>query len=143
MSSEGANQRSIWLKLGLISRLFRVNTGRAWLSGAGPARRMANGSVMVPAARPVALGFADTAGKPVRGTSDLCGWTTVKITPEMVGRDVAVFTAIETKRTKGGKASEHQISFVEQVNKAGGIAGIASSPDEAINIIEQWSYRLL
>lgn len=143
MISEGVNQRKIWLGLGAVSRLFRVNTGRAWLSGAGPARRLADGSVVVPAARPVALGFASTDGKPVKGTSDLCGWTKVKITQEMVGLDVAVFTAIETKKSKNGKASTEQLNFVDQVISSGGIAGVASSPKEALSIIDQWYSRLL
>lgn len=138
MASENTVQRQIWLALGAVSRMFRLNSGKAWLSGAGPAQRLQNGSVMVPAARPVALGLAFPNGEPVVGQSDLFGWTEVTITPEMVGRKVPVVTAIETKRTKGGKASEGQINFVDQVQKAGGIAGIANSPEAALAIVDNW-----
>lgn len=138
MSSENTVQRRVWSALGLVSRLFRLNTGQAWVSGAGPARRLQDGSVLVPAARPVSLGFGMTNGKPLKGASDLCGWTTVRITPQMVGRDVAVFTAIETKRSKGGRVSTEQKNFINQVNAAGGIAGVASSPEQATAIIDQF-----
>ena len=63
------------------------------------------------------------------GSSDLIGWTPVTITPEMVGRTLAVFTAVEVK-TLRGKASPEQITFIEAVRRAGGIAGVARSPDE-------------
>lgn len=143
MSSENVVQRRIWLALGVVSRLFRVNTGQAWVSGAGPAVRQPNGSVIVPGGRPVSLGFGMTNGKPLKGASDLCGWTTVKITPEMVGRDVAVFTAIETKRSSGGRTSPEQKNFVDVVRRGGGIAGVASDPEQALDIIEQWRSQLL
>lgn len=59
-----------------------------------------------------------------RGSSDLIGWTSVKITPEMVGHKVAVFTAVEVK-TATGRPTKEQTNFIEQVREAGGIAGIA------------------
>lgn len=138
MAAESTVQRQIWLALGAACRLFRVNTGKAWLSGAGPAKRLQDGSVVVPAARPVALGFGLPNGDPLVGASDLCGWTPVVITPEMVGKTVPVFTAIETKRSKGGKASDAQINFVQQVTAAGGIAGVANSPEAARDIVASW-----
>ena len=140
MASEGVVQREVWLALGRISRLFRLNTGRAWISNLGPkgVQRLDDGSVRIHAARSIALGFASPNGDPVVGAGDLPGYTTFTITPEMVGRKVAVFTSIETKRTKGGRASPDQISWMEQVQKAGGIAGIANSAEAALKIIEQW-----
>ena len=53
------------------------------------------------------------------GGSDLIGWTSVVITPEMVGKKIAVFTAIEVKTGKV-QVSDAQKNFIEQVNKAGG-----------------------
>lgn len=141
MAAEGTVQRQIWLALGAACRLFRVNTGKAWLSGTGPAKRMQDGSMLVPAARPVALGFGLPNGDPLVGASDLCGWTSVTITPDMIGQKVAVFTAVETKRTKGGKASEAQTNFVDQVAAAGGIAGVANSPEAAQQILSDWARR--
>jgi hypothetical protein len=68
------------------------------------------------------------------GSSDLIGWKTVTITPEMVGKRIAIFTAIEVKA--GTRASKEQLNFIQQVQASGGIAAIARSPDEARNIIE-------
>lgn len=63
------------------------------------------------------------------GSSDLIGWTPITITPDMVGRTVAVFTAFETKRAvKAKKATPKQINFVEHVRAAGGIAGVINDP---------------
>lgn len=138
---EGTVQRSIWLGLGHLSRLFRINTGQAWMSGLGPTgvQRLNDGSVVIQAARPVALGLGMPNGKPLVGASDLQGWTSVVITPDMVGCTVAVFTAIECKATDGGRRSDDQKNFVAQVQLAGGIAGFASSTEEAAAIVT--SYR--
>lgn len=132
---ESSVQRSIWLALGRISSLFRVNTGRAWLSGGGPVKRMPDGSVIVPAARPVALGFGKPDGSPLVGASDLHGWTSVLVTPAMVGCRVAVYTAVEAKESGGGRHTPEQKNFVDQVRLAGGIAGFAASPEEAVALV--------
>ncbi|SAK98508.1 hypothetical protein AWB80_07539 [Caballeronia pedi] len=129
--------RAVWLAVAsLRTTLFRINTGRAYVSGGGEPYRLADGSVVVPNARPIALGFADPTGTPVEGTSDLVGWTEIVITPQMVGRTVAVFTAIETKESGGGKKRKGQIRFVDRVQKAGGIAGFAPSDAAAKAIVE-------
>ena len=69
------------------------------------------------------------------GGSDLIGWTPVHITPDMVGQTLAVFTAVEVK-TPTGRATEHQLNFIAQVLRAGGYAGIAISPSEAVAITQ-------
>jgi hypothetical protein len=69
------------------------------------------------------------------GSSDLIGWTPVTITPEMVGRKLAVFTAIEVKKP-GRYATPDQRRFLTAVEKAGGICGVARSPEDALNITE-------
>jgi hypothetical protein len=53
----------------------------------------------------------------------------------MVGQRVAIFAAIEVK-TPTGRPTEEQINFIGRVNKAGGIAGIARSPEDAIEILK-------
>ena len=68
------------------------------------------------------------------GSSDFIGWTPVTITQAMVGRVVAVFTAIEVKASKG-RASEKQKHFIQVVKQAGGIAGFAKNTEEAIGLI--------
>ncbi len=66
---------------------------------------------------------------------DLIGWTRVTITPDMVGKTVAVFTSIECKR-EGWKPSENdkretaQRNWATAVNDAGGIARFISDADQ-------------
>ena len=72
-----------------------------------------------------------------KGSSDLIGWTTVEITPEMVGQKIAVFTAVELK-TENDRASKEQINFIEQVHQAGGLAGIVYNEEEYKKIFENF-----
>ena len=144
MASESTVQRSAWLSLAqrALARvtLFRANSGKAWMSNLGPkgVHRLQDGSVVIQAPRTIALGLALTNGETVPGLSDLAGWTDVVITPEMVGRRIPVFTAIETKESGGGRKRDNQINFVQQVQQAGGIAGFASSDRQANEIIDAW-----
>lgn len=142
MASESTVQRRVWGGLAMRRRaratLFRTNSGKAWLSGAGPAKSLPNGSVLVPAARPVALGLATMDGHTMEGLGDLTGWTDIEITPEMVGRRIPVFTMIETKETGGGRKRKNQINAIQQVHRAGGIAGFAASEEQANEIIDAW-----
>jgi len=69
------------------------------------------------------------------GGADLIGWKPVVITEKMVGSTLAVFCAVEVKRP-GGKVSESQQRFLDAVNRAGGMAGVARSPEEALKITE-------
>jgi hypothetical protein len=92
------------------TRLFRNNTGTL---------RDQHG-------RPVSFGLA-------RGSADLIGWRTVTITPEMVGQQVAVFTSIEVK-TPTGRVKPEQQQWLDAVQAAGGIAGVARSVEDALRI---------
>lgn len=67
------------------------------------------------------------------GGADLIGWRTITVTPEHVGQQIAVFTAIEIK-TPTGRITPAQQNFLEAVIKAGGIAGIARSVADALRI---------
>lgn len=142
MTSEASVQRQVWIALARRATgratLFRTNSGKAWLSGAGPARREPDGSVVVPSARPVALGLALIDGDTVPGLSDLTGWTEVLITPAMVGRTLPVATFIETKASAGGQRLKHQKEFIGRVRAIGGIADFASSVEMAHAIIDDW-----
>lgn len=86
------------------------------------------GDAVVRNARPLHAGLCE-------GSSDGIGWTPMVITQEMVGRTVAVFTAIEAK-TATGRATPEQLNFCDQVRQAGGIAGIARSADEAVALVQ-------
>lgn len=144
MAAEGTTQRQIWLSLGTVSRLFRLNTGRGWISSMGPkgVSRLADGSVLIKGARSIALGLSAPSGDPVNGACDLPGWTTVEVTPEMVGKKIAVFTSVECKASKGGRVSPDQQNWMEQVQRAGGIAGVANSPESAKQIFFDWARRV-
>ena len=93
------------------TRLFRNNTGTL---------RDQHG-------RPVQFGLC-------KGSADLIGWRTVTITPEMVGQQVAVFTSIEVK-TPTGRLAPLQANWLDAVQNAGGIAGVARSVTDATNIV--------
>lgn len=67
------------------------------------------------------------------GSSDLIGWRTITVTPDMVGKPAALFLALEVK-TATGKPTAEQINFIAAVRSAGGYAGIVRSVDEAIAI---------
>ncbi|RYD27405.1 MAG: hypothetical protein EOP89_04825 [Lysobacteraceae bacterium] len=73
------------------------------------------------------------------GSSDYIGWTEYVVLPSDVGRRVAIFTAIETKRSKGGRKSEDQERFIARVREVGGIAGFANSPEAAVEAIDQFT----
>lgn len=68
------------------------------------------------------------------GSSDLIGWRTVEITPEMIGRKIAVFVALEGKMPGAYMTKEQQL-FVEAVERAGGISGMFRSVQEADAIL--------
>jgi hypothetical protein len=89
------------------TRLFRNNTGTL---------RDQHG-------RPVQFGLC-------KGSADLIGYRTVTITPEMVGQQVAVFASIEVK-TPTGRIRPEQRAWLETVQAAGGIAGVARSVEDA------------
>ena len=67
------------------------------------------------------------------GSSDLIGFTSKIITPDMVGQKVAIFTAIEVKTPKG-KVSDAQYNFMNLIDNHGGIASIVRSVDEALDM---------
>ncbi len=97
------------------TRLFRNNTGTL---------KDANG-------RPVQFGLC-------KGSADLIGWRTVAITPEMVGQQVAVFTSIEVK-TATGRLRPEQQQWLDAVQAAGGIAGVARSVEDAATLLRDFA----
>ena len=96
----------------------------------GPVRLYRNntGTLRDQHGRPVSFGLA-------RGSADLIGWRTVTITPDMVGQQVAVFTSIEVKSATGRLRPE-QRQWLEAVQAAGGIAGVARSVEDAQSLID-------
>jgi hypothetical protein len=70
-----------------------------------------------------------------RGSADLIGWRTIVVTPDMVGRRLAVFTSIEVK-TPTGRLRADQQAWLGAVRGAGGIAGVARSVADALRMVE-------
>jgi hypothetical protein len=127
---ESSIQADIRLAQGLLPhvRLFRNNRGVAWM---GKLLQRRGGIVTLENARPVEFGLTD-------GASDLIGLTQIVVTPEMVGRTLAVFTAQEVKRP-GVTVPDHQERFVGFVQRFGGIAGVVRSPEDALSLVSQES----
>ena len=97
-------------------------------AGGGPARLWRNNTGAL----------RDARGQLVRyglcpGSSDLIGYRTVVITPDMVGQRLAVFAAVEVKDR--GRATAQQEAFISLVQQAGGLAGVARSVPEALSIL--------
>ena len=107
-------------------KIFRNNTAMGW---AGQIINKDAGTVTISNARPIHAGL-------IVGSSDLIGWKTVTITPDMVGKEVAVFVAVEVKKPKGKNETKEQDTFLKMVSKSGGIAGVARSNEDALNLIE-------
>ena len=114
-NSETKLQQEIRLALGTIPslRLFRNQVGQL------PDPRTG---------RYVQFGLA-------KGSSDLVGFKTIKITPEMIGQEVAQFVSIEIK-TERGKLTEVQQNWLQKVHDSGGIVGVARSIQDALKIVK-------
>ena len=63
------------------------------------------------------------------GSSDIIGIKPVKITPDMVGKTIGQFVAIEVKK-KGKKATPDQLRFLNAIKSRGGFASIATEDEE-------------
>ena len=96
------------------ARLFRNDNGVGYVGGT--VKRTADGKMALVGGRTIKYGL-------IKGSADLIGWTTVEITPGMVGSTVAVFTSIEAK-TEGDTIKAKQRAWAQRVRHAGGIARI-------------------
>lgn len=114
-------------------RLFRLNTGVGWAGdqvqhgGNSLPVQLGPGDVIVRNARPLHAGLCP-------GGSDLIGWRIVPVTEDMVGQRLALFTAIECK-TGRQRPTEKQRRFLDAVDGAGGVAGVARSSDDVLALL--------
>lgn len=115
-------------KLG--ARLFRNNTAVAWVGKAyhkpGPVV-MGPGDVLLRQARPLHAGLH-------KGSADLIGWTPVEITPDHLGKHLAVFTSVEAK-TQGVPVENDQKAWISAVKNAGGIAGVVYDEEDLRDLL--------
>ena len=96
-------------------RLWRNNVGTGWQGICHWEGR----HLSIQGPRPLHAGLC-------QGSSDIIGFTRVKITQEMVGETVAIFTALEVK-TKNTPATWLQKNFIKTILKNGGIGAIVYS----------------
>lgn len=64
------------------------------------------------------------------GTSDYIGCKSIIITQDMVGKQIAVFMAVEGKRYSNGKPDENQAKFIKAIHAMGGIALVVNAEEE-------------
>lgn len=102
-------------------RMFRNNVGTGW-QGQVVSKEL--GAIVLQNARPLHAGLCV-------GSSDLIGWKTITITPDMVGQQVAVFVAAEVKTATGRLTGEQQ-NFLNKVRDAGGLAVVIRSENQEI-----------
>lgn len=128
--NETNESRLIMIELGKScpdTRVFRNNTGMAYQSN--NIKKHPNGSITLFDYRVIYAGLCV-------GSSDLIGLTSIVITPDMVGKRIATFTAIEVKSEKGVVSGPQQ-DFMNFVTAFDGIAGVARSPQEAVDVIKK------
>lgn len=138
------NENVLGKKLCLIAsnlgaRIFRVNTGMGWVGETINFSKkttllkldMYPGDIIIRKARPLHAGLCE-------GGSDFIGWSSKIITQNMVGKKVALFTALEIKTLEGKTNKnrlEKQQAFIDAVNNAGGIASIIKDEESAFELL--------
>ena len=124
--TEKALLADVRLALGSMAdcRMFRNNVG---VGHQGRVLSRTSGQVVLGGARQVRYGLFP-------GSGDLIGWKSVVITPEMVGQRIAQFASVETK-AEHGAVREDQETWIRAVRAAGGLAGIARSVRDAVELI--------
>lgn len=114
MNQETKIQRQIMCAISELGHtVFRNETGSFWM---GRVIHKDNRTVTLANASMIPCGLCV-------GSSDLIG-----ITSE------GIFFAIEVKTAKG-RASKEQEQFIEHIRSKGGIAGVARSPQDAVDLL--------
>jgi hypothetical protein len=136
--SEHVIQQRILLSCGKgPTRLFRNNVGTGWAGQAtkvtpgnlrGVAAALQPGDVVIRQGRPLHAGLCV-------GSSDLIGWRSRVVTPEMVGQTLAQFVAIEVK-SETGRTTPQQDQFLSQIQAVGGCGGVARSVEAATALLK-------
>lgn len=101
--------RSILKNLPRNRRLFRINAGMGW---AGKFVALIKEKNRLLLDNPYPLHAAP------QGWPDLCGWEEIEITPDMVGKKIACFLAVEVKAS--GEMSYEQKKLMKLIEKMGG-----------------------
>jgi len=104
---EGLKIKQILKELPPDMRLFRINAGTGWI---GEIVRREGNVLILKNPRPLRAA--------PKGWSDLVGFRSVLITPEMIGETIAQFIAKEIKLS--GRLSAEQRAFGKLVESMGG-----------------------
>lgn len=83
--------------------------------------------------RLVRFGLGNESPNQLFLSSDLIGFTEIIISPDMIGKRVAVFTSIEVKKEKDTTKKERKLkqqNWIDFVTLRGGIAGFCNSVDQ-------------
>lgn len=113
--------------MGWSGKAVRITPDNIYMVGLRP------GDVVVRDAKPLHAGL-------MKGSGDGIGWSTVTVTPDMVGRQIAVFTSAETKSSTGRVRPEQQ-TWHNNVSNAGGISAIVRDPDDLRYAVEEFIGR--
>jgi hypothetical protein len=105
------------------TRLWRANAGRAWQ---GEPIERSPGRLVLKHPRAVQLAPP--------GFPDLFGLRSVKITPELIGRTLPVFVAMEVK-TGTGRTNEAQDLFLDLLRSLHAFHGVARSVEDSTTIL--------
>lgn len=105
-----------------------------------------NGACYNDEGRLIRYGLGHISGKEEYSSGDLVGWTRVTITPEMVGKTVAIFTVAEVKPTsftikdqyRSGSREFKQEKFNELARSNGGFGMIVRSGHDLKHAIEHF-----
>jgi hypothetical protein len=81
---------------------------------------------------PIMLGWL------VDGSADWIGYRSIVVTPDMLGKRIAQFVAVEAKRPDGGVLSKEQEGFLNALKDAGGCCGVATCAQSAEAILSRW-----
>lgn len=139
MSETAILNRAILAGSKIDTVLFRNNVGMAYAGNKvvhikpGYKVPIVGPATVILDAHPIKFGLGE-------GSSDLIGWKPIKITPEMVGRTIAAFTALECKSIKG-RLSGPQKNFLAAVEKAGGIQGVIKDPEQIDILVLQYLHQ--
>lgn len=124
-SASAALEDNVLVELGFYGPFCNVNSGMGWVGST----QFRNGVVTIKNPRPF-------RGMPT-GHPDSVGGVVIEITPEMVGRKVMIYAAIESK-SGTGRLSKEQGEYIDSIKKQGGISGVARDPQDVHHIIDDY-----
>lgn len=108
-----------------LATLFRANVGEAWTGN--KIERTFDGNLIIYHPRRLSTGLPP-------GFPDLFGFKTITITPDMIGKNIAVFAFLEVKQP-GKKPTEKQTHMIDFLIVHGAIGGVARSTEDANQLL--------